>query len=100
MEIASYIIENNCTVRQAAKQYGISKSTVHKDVAERLPAINSELARQAREILELNKSERHIRGGLATREKYLHLHNAHTYDRSQLQKVLPHHRLHRHGSLR
>lgn len=58
MEIASYIIENNCTVRQAAKQYGISKSTVHKDVAERLPAINSELARQAREILELNKSER------------------------------------------
>ena len=78
MEIASYIIENNCTVRQAAKQYGISKSTVHKDVAERLPAINSELARQAREILELNKSERHIRGGLATKEKYLHLHNAHT----------------------
>ena len=55
MEIASYIIENNCTVRQAAKQYGISKSTVHKDVAERLPAINSELARQAREILELNR---------------------------------------------
>ncbi|HAX59213.1 MAG TPA: hypothetical protein DCY19_04750 [Eubacterium sp.] len=52
--------------------------TIHKDVAERLPAINSELARQAREILELNKSERHIRGGLATREKYLHLHNAHT----------------------
>jgi len=52
--------------------------TIHKDVAERLPAINSELARQAREILELNKSERHIRGGLATKEKYLHLHNAHT----------------------
>ena len=77
MEIASYIIENNCTVRQASKQYGISKSTVHKDVAERLPTINSELAKQAREILELNKSERHIRGGLATKEKYLHLHNAH-----------------------
>ena len=53
-------------------------TTVHKDVAERLPTINSELAKQAREILELNKSERHIRGGLATREKYLHLHNAHT----------------------
>ena len=63
--------------KQAAKQYGISKSTVHKDVAERLPTINSELAKQAREILELNKSERHIRGGLATKEKYLHLHNAH-----------------------
>lgn len=51
--------------------------TIHKDVAERLPTINSELAKQAREILELNKSERHIRGGLATKEKYLHLHNAH-----------------------
>ena len=78
VKLAQYIIEQDATVRQAAKQYGISKSTVHKDVAERLPAINSELARQAREILELNKSERHIRGGLATREKYLHLHNAHT----------------------
>lgn len=76
MEVARYIIENNSTVRQAAKQYGISKSTVHKDVAERLPSINSELAKQAREILELNKSERHIRGGLATKEKYLHMHNA------------------------
>ena len=76
MEVARYIIENNSTVRQAAKQYGISKSTVRKDVAERLPSINSELAKQAREILELNKSERHIRGGLATKEKYLHMHNA------------------------
>ena len=76
MEVARYIIENNSTVRQAAKQYGISKSTVHKDVAERLPSIKSELAKQAREILELNKSERHIRGGLATKEKYLHMHNA------------------------
>ena len=76
MEVARYIIENNSTVRQAAKQYGISKSTVHKDVSERLPSINSELAKQAREILELNKSERHIRGGLATKEKYLHMHNA------------------------
>ena len=54
-------------------------TTIHKDVAERLPAINSELARQAREILELNKSERHIRGGLATREKYLHIHDAHLH---------------------
>lgn len=72
--LAAYIIENKATVRQAAKKFGISKSTVHKDVAERLPNINSELARQAREVLELNKSERHIRGGLATREKYLHQH--------------------------
>ena len=74
MEVARYIIENNSTVRQAAKQYGISKSTVQKVVAERHTSINSELAKQAREILELNKSERHIRGGLATKEKYLHMH--------------------------
>ena len=76
VDIANYIIESNATVRQTAKAFGVSKSTVHKDVAERLPSINSELAKQAREILELNKSERHIRGGLATKEKYLHMHNA------------------------
>jgi putative DeoR family transcriptional regulator (stage III sporulation protein D) len=57
-------------VRQAAKQFGISKSTVHKDIAERLPAINRQLYRQAKEILEENKAQRHIRGGLATRKKY------------------------------
>ena len=72
MEIAKYIIENNATVRQTAKQFGISKSTVHKDVTERLLQINPSLAAQARKILDINKSERHIRGGLATREKYLH----------------------------
>lgn len=73
MEIADYIIENNATVRQTAKQFGISKSTVHKDVTERLLQINAALAAQARTVLDLNKSERHIRGGLATREKYLHM---------------------------
>jgi putative DeoR family transcriptional regulator (stage III sporulation protein D) len=57
-------------VRQAAKQFGISKSTVHKDIAERLPAINRQLYRQAKEILEENKAQRHIRGGMATRKKY------------------------------
>lgn len=72
VEIADYIIENNATVRQAAKHFGISKSTVHKDVTERLPQINSALAKRARKILDINKSERHIRGGLATKEKYLH----------------------------
>ena len=72
MEIAKYIIENNATVRQTAKQFGISKSTVHKDVTERLTQINPALAAQARKVLDVNKSERHIRGGLATREKYLH----------------------------
>ena len=71
MEIASYIIENNATVRQAAKQFGISKSTVHKDCAERLTQINPSLAGQVRKILDVNKAERHIRGGLATKEKYL-----------------------------
>lgn len=72
VEIALYIIENNATVRQTAKQFGISKSTVHKDVTERLLQVNPALAKQARIVLDMNKSERHIRGGLATREKYLH----------------------------
>lgn len=70
VEIADYIIENNATVRQTAKQFRISKSTVHKDVTERLQQINPQLAGEARKVLDLNKSERHIRGGMATREKY------------------------------
>jgi len=74
IDIANYIIENNATVRQTAKQFGISKSTVHKDVTERLMQINPSLAKEARKVLDVNKSERHIRGGLATKEKYLHLH--------------------------
>ena len=74
MGIASYIIENNATVRQTAKQFGISKSTVHKDVTERLLQINPTLAAEARKILDINKSERHIRGGMATKEKYAHQH--------------------------
>ena len=72
--IANYIIDHNATVRQTAKKFGISKSTVHKDVAERLLYINPGLAKQARKVLDINKSERHIRGGLATKEKYLHQH--------------------------
>ena len=72
MEIANYIIETNATVRQTAKKFGVSKSTVHKDVVERLPQFNMSLAQNARKVLDVNKSERHIRGGLATREKYLH----------------------------
>lgn len=71
-EIANYIIENNATVRQTAKAFGISKSTVHKDVTDRLQQINPGLAKQARQVLDVNKSERHIRGGMATKEKYLH----------------------------
>lgn len=73
--IANYIIENNATVRQTAKRFGISKSTVHKDVAERLVHINPALAKQAGIVLDINKSERHIRGGMATKEKYLHQKN-------------------------
>jgi len=72
ISIANYIIDNNATVRQTAKKFGISKSTVHKDVAERLLHINPSLAKQARIVLDVNKSERHIRGGMATKEKYLH----------------------------
>lgn len=68
---AEYIIENKATVRLCAKQFGISKSTVHKDVSERLVLINPALASQVREVLDCNKRERHIRGGMATREKYL-----------------------------
>ena len=71
LEIGNYIVERNATVRQAAKAFGISKSTVHKDVAERLPQVNRQLANEARKVLDVNKSERHIRGGMATKEKYL-----------------------------
>ena len=73
VEIAGYIIETKATVRQAAKKFGISKSTVHKDCAERLRTINPSLAAEVRKILDVNKQERHIRGGLATKEKYLHM---------------------------
>ena len=74
VELGNYIVEKKATVRQTAKKFGISKSTVHKDVTERLAVIRPSLAEQTRKVLELNKQERHIRGGLATREKYLHLH--------------------------
>jgi len=69
-DLALYIIENRATVRQAAKQFGISKSTVHKDLSQRLPAFNRPLYLQVKDVLEQNKAERHIRGGIATREKY------------------------------
>ena len=69
-ELAVYIIENSATVRAAAKHFGISKSTVHKDLQQRLPKCNAALYTQVRQILDLNKQERHIRGGMATRQKY------------------------------
>ena len=74
IEVAQYIIENKATVRQAAKAFGISKSTVHKDLTdvERLPAIDADLAEGVRKVLAVNKSERHLRGGMATKQKYAH----------------------------
>ena len=72
LEFGTYIMESNATVRQTAKKFGVSKSTVHKDVSERLEHINPSLATEVRKVLDVNKAERHIRGGLATREKYLH----------------------------
>ena len=69
-ELALYLIENKATVRAAAKKYGVSKSTVHKDISERLPQYNRSLYLQVKEVLDENKAQRHIRGGLATRKKY------------------------------
>lgn len=70
LEIARYIIKKETTVRQTARVFGVSKSTVHKDVTERLPKINPLMAKQVKVILEVNKAERHIRGGRATKMKY------------------------------
>lgn len=71
--LGTYILEHKTTVRAAAKQYGISKSTVHKDVSERLPYIQPQLAEQVHAVLLRNKQERHIRGGMATKKKYAQL---------------------------
>ncbi|MDR1734236.1 MAG: sporulation transcriptional regulator SpoIIID [Oscillospiraceae bacterium] len=70
VELGSYIVENKATVRAAAKEFGISKSTVHMDVSERLRRIQPQLYCEVREVLDVNKAQRHIRGGIATREKY------------------------------
>ena len=70
VELGEYIVQHKATVRTAAKQFGISKSTVHKDVAQRLKYIDLQLYRKVKQILEVNKAQRHIRGGLATRMKY------------------------------
>lgn len=75
IEVAQYIVDENATVRQTAKKFGVSKSTVHKDITERLIQVNPSLAARARVVLDINKSERHIRGGMATKEKYMSKHN-------------------------
>ena len=69
-KLAAYIIESGATIRNAATHFGISKSTVHKDLSQRLPQCNKRLYRQVRQVLDKNKAQRHIRGGLATRKKY------------------------------
>ena len=71
-ELGTYIVENNATVRSAAKAFGISKSTVHTDVAVKLRDVDFSLWQDVRDVLDLNKAQRHIRGGQATKEKYLH----------------------------
>lgn len=71
-EIGTYIVESGATVRQTAKKFGVSKSTVHKDITERLIKVNPMLAARTRVVLDVNKAERHIRGGMATKEKYQH----------------------------
>lgn len=68
--LALYIIEHNATVREAAQKFSISKSTVHKDIVERLAKTNCSLANKVRTVLDINKAERHLRGGLATKRKY------------------------------
>ncbi len=70
MKLGLYIVENKATVRRTAKQFGISKSTVHKDVSQRLKMFNRELYKEVKDVLEINKAQRHIRGGLATKIKY------------------------------
>lgn len=70
LEVANYVIETKATVRQAARLYNVSKSTVHKDVTERLPTVSKQLSKKVKRILDQNKAERHIRGGEATRKKY------------------------------
>ncbi len=71
LKCAEYIVETGCTVRACSAHFSISKSTVHKDVSERLQFLNVDLFEEVRRVLNLNLSERHIRGGLATRDKYL-----------------------------
>ena len=70
LEVANYIIDSKATIRKTAKAFGVSKSTIHKDMTERLPKINPNIAKEAKFILDLNKAERHIRGGKATKMKY------------------------------
>ncbi len=77
LKLGEYIIKHKTTVRGAAKEFGVSKSTVHKDVSERLKYINKSLYREVKKILDINKAQRHIRGGFATKNKYAVIRNNH-----------------------
>ena len=70
LEVSNYVLDTKSTIRKTAKVFGVSKSTIHKDVVERLPKINPQIAKATKEVLEFNKAERHIRGGNATQMKY------------------------------
>lgn len=84
VKIARYILQTSDTVRGTADVFGISKSTVHKDVSERLPRISKELADEVRSVLDRNKAERHLRGGEATRKKYAQNHDKHTLGQAEM----------------
>lgn len=71
LNVANYIIETRSTIRKAAKEFGVSKSTIHKDILERLPKINSQIHKEVQGVVNINKAERHLRGGEATKVKYL-----------------------------
>ena len=71
VEVANFMIHYNATVRETAKKFGISKSTVHKDITDRVEKIDPDLASSVRKVLEINKAERHLRGGMATKKKYM-----------------------------
>lgn len=88
LEIANFVLNNNATVRESAKRFGISKSTVHKDITERLPELNKEIYEEVKKVLETNKAERHLRGGEATKQKYAHagLDSANNSDKRPLAK--------------
>ncbi len=79
LEISRYIIESRSTVRQTAGVFGVSKSTVHKDITERLPQLNEVIAGEVKEVLENNKAERHLRGGMATKRKYEEASRRHAF---------------------
>ena len=84
--LAVYLVKNNATVRNTAKRFGISKSTVHKDITERLKSVNRGLFEEAAKVLDKNKSERHIRGGIATKNKYIEIRKKQRLNKGALNR--------------